>query len=142
MATRKTIPGFREFEKEAVVHGGGRTHRIRLDDGILIKDNHLKLNKSISKAVMNSKKKYPDFIYELEYEKFVSNPILESQQLINYCSLEWNEKCLEYYKRKDVISQTASNIQIREAIYKTSNEKYLPYKKLLDKYGNKYSWFN
>ena len=66
LATRKTIPGFREFEKEAVVHGGGRTHRIRLDDGILIKDNHLKLNKSISKAVMNSKQKYPDLMIEVE----------------------------------------------------------------------------
>ena len=52
LATRKTIPGFRKFEKEAVVHGGGRTHRIRLDDAILIKDNHLKLTNSISKAIL------------------------------------------------------------------------------------------
>ena len=51
-------------------------------------------------------------------------------------------KCLEFYKRKDLISKTASNVQIREAIYKHSLEKYLPYKNLLDEYGNKYSWFN
>ena len=43
LATRKTIPGMRVFEKEAVSHGGGQTHRFRLDDAILIKDNHLKL---------------------------------------------------------------------------------------------------
>ena len=40
--TRKTIPGLRMLEKYAVLMGGGRNHRIRLDDGILIKDNHLK----------------------------------------------------------------------------------------------------
>ena len=42
----------------------------------------------------------------------------------------------------DLISKTTSNIQIRKAIYKHSREKYLPYKKLLDEYGKKYSWFN
>jgi len=66
LATRKTIPGFRAFEKEAVVHGGGRTHRLRLDDAILIKDNHLKLTNSISKAIANSKLKYPDLMIEVE----------------------------------------------------------------------------
>ena len=88
------------------------------------------------------KKKYPNIIYELEYEKFVSNPILESQQLVNYCDLEWSEKCLEFYKRKDLVSNTASNVQIRKAIYTDSIKKYMPYKKLLKKYGSKYRWFN
>jgi len=40
--TRKTIPGLRMLEKYAVLMGGGKNHRMRLDDGILIKDNHLK----------------------------------------------------------------------------------------------------
>jgi nicotinate-nucleotide pyrophosphorylase (carboxylating) len=40
-ATRKTTPGFRSYEKKAVVLGGGDPHRHRLDDAILIKDNHL-----------------------------------------------------------------------------------------------------
>ena len=88
------------------------------------------------------KKKYPNIIYELEYEKFVSNPLLESQQLVNYCDLEWSEKCLEFYKRKDLVSNTASNVQIRKAIYTDSIKKYMPYKKLLKKYGSKYRWFN
>jgi nicotinate-nucleotide pyrophosphorylase len=38
--TRKTTPGFRVLEKYAVRCGGGTNHRQRLDDGILIKDNH------------------------------------------------------------------------------------------------------
>ncbi len=42
-ATRKTSPGFRIFDKKAVVIGGGDPHRFSLSDGILIKDNHLAL---------------------------------------------------------------------------------------------------
>ncbi len=41
--TRKTLPGLRYFEKRAVELGGGDTHRLRLDDAVLIKDNHLEL---------------------------------------------------------------------------------------------------
>lgn len=42
-ATRKTLPGLRDLEKAAVVHGGGRPHRRDLSDAILIKNNHLAL---------------------------------------------------------------------------------------------------
>ena len=42
-ATRKTCPGFRIFDKKAVIIGGGEPHRFCLSDGILIKDNHLAL---------------------------------------------------------------------------------------------------
>ncbi len=42
-ATRKTCPGFRMFDKKAVVIGGGDPHRFSLSDGVLIKDNHLVL---------------------------------------------------------------------------------------------------
>ena len=50
-ATRKTTPGLRDLEKRAVELGGGDTHRLRLDDCVLIKDNHLKLLPSVSEAV-------------------------------------------------------------------------------------------
>ena len=39
--TRKTTPGFRALEKYAVRTGGGTNHRMSLDDGVLIKDNHI-----------------------------------------------------------------------------------------------------
>jgi len=42
-ATRKTLPGLRDLEKAAVVHGGGRSHRRDLSDAVLIKNNHLAL---------------------------------------------------------------------------------------------------
>ena len=88
------------------------------------------------------KKNFPNYIYELEYEKFVKNPESEAKKLISFCDIKWNKKCLEFYKRKDLISKTASNIQIRNAVYTDSISKYTPYREFLEKYGKKYSWFN
>lgn len=49
--TRKTTPGLRALEKHAVACGGGRNHRVGLDDGVLVKDNHLRAARSIAAAV-------------------------------------------------------------------------------------------
>jgi nicotinate-nucleotide pyrophosphorylase (carboxylating) len=49
--TRKTTPGLRVLEKHAVACGGGRNHRLTLDDGVLVKDNHLRAAGSIHAAV-------------------------------------------------------------------------------------------
>jgi len=49
--TRKTTPGLRALEKHAVVCGGGRNHRFGLDDGVLVKDNHIRATGSIAQAV-------------------------------------------------------------------------------------------
>jgi nicotinate-nucleotide pyrophosphorylase (carboxylating) len=49
--TRKTTPGLRALEKYAVLMGGGRNHRFGLDDGVLVKDNHLRAAGSIGQAV-------------------------------------------------------------------------------------------
>jgi nicotinate-nucleotide pyrophosphorylase (carboxylating) len=49
--TRKTTPGLRVLEKHAVACGGGRNHRLALDDGVLVKDNHLRTLGSIQAAV-------------------------------------------------------------------------------------------
>ena len=49
-ATRKTLPGLRDLEKAAVVHGGGHPHRRDLSDALLIKNNHLALL-SVAEAV-------------------------------------------------------------------------------------------
>ena len=55
-STRKTAPGLRLFDKKAVTIGGGNSHRIRLDDMVLIKDNHLAIIGSITKSVEVAKK--------------------------------------------------------------------------------------
>ena len=56
LATRKTAPGLRYFDKKAVVLGGGATHRMRLDEMVLIKDNHLVLVSDLGKCIRLAKK--------------------------------------------------------------------------------------
>ena len=53
--TRKTIPGLRALEKHAAQMGGARNHRLRLDDGVLIKDNHISVCGSIAAAVQRAR---------------------------------------------------------------------------------------
>ena len=94
------------------------------------------------KKIETFKKMYPNYIYELQYEDLVVDPVSETKKLMKFCEIPWNKKCLEYYKRKDMVSHTASTMQIRKPIYVDSFKKHTPYKKFLDKYGKKYSWFN
>ena len=54
-ATRKTAPGLQYFDKKAVLIGGGDPHRLRLDDMILIKDNHTAIAGSVEKAIKKAK---------------------------------------------------------------------------------------
>jgi nicotinate-nucleotide pyrophosphorylase (carboxylating) len=53
--TRKTIPGLRVLEKFAVRMGGAQNHRMRLDDGVLIKDNHVAVCGGVAEAVRRAK---------------------------------------------------------------------------------------
>jgi nicotinate-nucleotide pyrophosphorylase (carboxylating) len=71
-ATRKTTPGFRMFEKKAIILGGGEPHRYGLYDAILIKDNHLKMMKSIEKAIMEIKRKLPGTPIEIEVDAIIA----------------------------------------------------------------------
>jgi len=68
--TRKTTPGFRLFEKEAVVIGGGENHRMGLYDMILLKDNHIEFSGGIKKAIEDThrylKKVHKDLKIEIE----------------------------------------------------------------------------
>src|SRR5690606_10082584 len=54
--TRKTIPGWRELDKYATRMGGAQNHRMRLDDMVMIKDNHVALAGSIAEAVAKVRK--------------------------------------------------------------------------------------
>ena len=54
--TRKTVPGMRIFDKQAVSDGGANNHRMGLYDLVMIKDNHIKIAGSITKAVEQIRK--------------------------------------------------------------------------------------
>ena len=65
--TRKTIPGFRMFEKYSVRTGGGVPHRYNLSDCIMIKDNHIECAGSVTKAIELAKK-YNSHAHKIEIE--------------------------------------------------------------------------
>ena len=57
--TRKTLPGYRNLSKYAARLGGLRNHRMRLDDGVLIKDNHIAIAGSVAAAVAGARRGTP-----------------------------------------------------------------------------------
>ncbi len=65
--TRKTTPGLRMLEKHAVTCGGGLNHRLGLDNGVMIKDNHIAVCGSIAKAVQRARRQLP-VLTKLEVE--------------------------------------------------------------------------
>ena len=67
-STRKTAPGLRIFDKEAVEIGGGHKHRMSLDEMVMIKDNHIAGSDSLLNLVRQAKRKYKKI--EVEVENF------------------------------------------------------------------------
>ena len=68
-STRKTAPGLRIFDKEAVKIGGGHKHRMALDEMIMIKDNHLVLCNSMEDIIKQAQKKRKRIEIEVENQK-------------------------------------------------------------------------
>ena len=68
-STRKTAPGLRYFDKEAVIIGGGHKHRMALDDMIMIKDNHLLLSNSMEDIIKKAQKKHRRVEVEVENQR-------------------------------------------------------------------------
>lgn len=88
------------------------------------------------------KKKYSEKIFSISLEEFTANPKKSSMSIFEFCNLEWDEKCLDFYKRKDLFTNTASSNQIRSSVQKYDNEKYNSYKLLLQPYLRKYNWLD
>lgn len=64
--TRKTVPGLRLLQKQAVLAGGGTNHRVGLYDAILIKENHSALAGGVGPAVLKAKAYAPELLLEVE----------------------------------------------------------------------------
>jgi nicotinate-nucleotide pyrophosphorylase (carboxylating) len=67
--TRKTLPGLRVLEKYAVRMGGAQNHRMRLDDGVLIKDNHVAVCGGVAEAVRRAKAAKTDLQVQVEVDR-------------------------------------------------------------------------
>jgi nicotinate-nucleotide pyrophosphorylase (carboxylating) len=78
--TRKTTPGLRKLEKEAVAAGGGTNHRMGLFDAIMVKDNHLLAQPDLTAALQALRQKHPGIRIEVEADsieqvrEFVQHP--------------------------------------------------------------------
>jgi tetratricopeptide (TPR) repeat protein len=103
-------------------------------------DNILEYIDNYLKIIDSFKKKHPDKIYTIELDELTKNPVNLSKDLFNFCNLEWDPKCLEFYKRDDLVSKTASNQQVRSKIFNNNTKKYVAYKEFFHPYLNKYEW--
>ena len=72
----------------------------------------------------------PASVFESNYEDLVSNQEAHSRKLVDFIGLEWDEKCLEFYKAESPV-RTASVTQVREAIYSRSVGRWKSYAELL-----------
>ena len=94
ICTRKTLPHLRGLQKDAVRSGGGKNHRFGLDDGILIKDNHLALCENITSALENARNKAGHMVRiqvevdNLDQLKKVYNTGLADAVLLDNMSIE------------------------------------------------------
>ncbi len=75
--TRKTAPGLEYFDKKAVWLGGGDTHRLHLDDMILIKDNHIAIIGNVKEAIKIARRK-ASFSKKIEVEVSSVNEAVEA----------------------------------------------------------------
>ncbi|MBI3951832.1 MAG: carboxylating nicotinate-nucleotide diphosphorylase [Acidobacteria bacterium] len=75
--TRKTTPGLRMLEKYAVLMGGGHNHRYGLDDGVLIKDNHLALAGSVKEVVERARQRV-GHLHKIEVEVHTLDQLREA----------------------------------------------------------------
>ena len=72
----------------------------------------------------------PNFIYEMSYEKLISNQKKQTKELLDACNLEWSNKCIEFNKNIRPV-KTASSLQVRKSLYKDSVNSWKNYKKHL-----------
>ena len=77
------------------------------------------------KQVMSSR------IHFVQYEDIVAQQEAKSRELIDYCGLEWQQNCLDFYNQQGAVS-TASASQVRQPIYSSSIERWKLYSEQLE----------
>ncbi len=100
--TRKTTPGIRIFEKYAVKCGGGTNHRMSLKKGIMIKDNHIGANESVSAILKKAKNKKVPIQLEIDNRKQLEEAIRFDIDAVLLDNMEPEEikKCIQIIKEK------------------------------------------
>jgi Tfp pilus assembly protein PilF len=75
-------------------------------------------------------KLFPNKIYDLSYENLTTNQEVETKKLLDYCDLDWNESCLNYFDNKTSV-KTTSSIQVKQKMYQGSSEVWKKYENFL-----------
>ena len=73
---------------------------------------------------------FPNKIYDLCYEDLTTNQEIETRKLLDYCELEWDDNCLNFYKNKGAM-KTTSAFQVRQKMYQGSSEVWKKYEDYL-----------
>lgn len=116
--TRKTTPGLRRLEKQAVVHGGGVNHRMSLADAVLIKENHILAAGSITEAIRACRRQAATLPIEVECETLdeVRQAVAAGPDIIllDNMSLEDMHKARRLVP-PDIILEASGNITLERA---------------------------
>ena len=84
-STRKTAPGLRVFDKDAVVIGGGHRHRMSLDQMVMIKDNHIAVSDSFLDLIRLAKRKHKKIEVEVEN---LNHAVMAAQEGVDIIMLD------------------------------------------------------
>jgi tetratricopeptide (TPR) repeat protein len=72
------------------------------------------------------RERFPERVFELDYEILTENQAAESRRLLEYCGLPWEDACLEFHKTQRTV-RTASGNQVRQKMYTGSSEAWRKY---------------
>ena len=112
--TRKNTPGFRAFEKYAVMIGGARLHRFNLCDCVMIKDNHIKYAGSLTNAVNIIKK---NLSHKIEVECDTIEQVQEAVNakcdiiMLDNMTIDAMKKCVELIDKKAIV-EASGNVKL------------------------------
>ena len=117
--TRKTTPGLRILEKYAIQVGGAKNHRMGLDDGVMIKDNHIKAAGSIQRAIQSIRKTIP-YPLTIEVETTTFDEVKEALKygadiiMLDNMNLELMKESVTYIRRenKQIKIEASGNITL------------------------------
>ncbi len=116
--TRKTTPLLRKFEKQAVLHGGGRNHRFGLFDGVLIKENHIVAAGGSIKEAIRRVKNSVHHLLKIEVEVESISQLLEAVEagvdmvLLDNFELEELKKAIRICKEKGVLCEVSGGVNL------------------------------
>lgn len=114
--TRKTTPGFRMFEKYAVLTGGARLHRFNLADCVMIKDNHIRLAGSL-KAAVNKIRERLSHTHKIEVECDTVEQVNEALEvgadiiMLDNMDIDTMKKCVETINGR-ALTEASGNVTI------------------------------